>query len=362
MSATLTAGSSKTLRKLAILCLSTLLLVPVVIVAFPVSVLFIATGGAAHSLGGPCSGANPQVKPGASIDGYGSDQLGIAATIITVGQSRGIDAHGQQIAVMVAMGESSLRNLDHGDAVDNSTIGVFQQGASYGTRAQRMDVATAAAAFYTRMVAVPGWETRDPSTLAHTVQINADPNHYTPFFDPAGDVVTTLTGATSSACQIPADAQAAAAVLVEAIRTGKLTFLEDRYEQQVLNIADGSATAQCELDVHVLQIMVIAVNNFQQVGVSDLNRRCTGSTPGAGTASAHWQGKAVDFYALNRRSLQGSDDLSIQLIRILDPYVPHGSALGQSTCRTQAGTTLTGLKNFTTQFYDTCDHQHIQVP
>jgi hypothetical protein len=108
--------------------------------------------------------------------------------------------------------------------------------------------------------------------------------------------------------------------------------------------------------------MVIAVNNFDQVGVSDLNRRCTGETPGAGTASAHWQGKAVDFYALNHQSLTGADSLSIQLIRLLDPYVPHGSGLGQSNVRAAAGESITGLRNFTVQFADTGNHQHIQVP
>ena len=43
------------------------------------------------------------------------------------------------------------------------------------------------------------------------------------------------------------------------------------------------------------------VQNFAQVGVSDLNRRCTGTTPGAGKASAHWKGKAVDFYAKHKK-------------------------------------------------------------
>jgi hypothetical protein len=127
-------------------------------------------------------------------------------------------------------------------------------------------------------------------------------------------------------------------------------------------MAAGTATPDCAVDVHILQIMVVAVQNFRQVGVSDLNRRCTGATPGAGTASAHWQGKAVDFYALNKRSLTGADDLSNQLIHILDPYVPPGSGLGQSNCRTGANGAVSQLQNFTVEFPDTCDHQHIQVP
>lgn len=357
-----TVAKSKTGRHLMILALAVLLVVPAAVVALPFTLVFAMGSDAVHGFAGACTGSAPTVAAGQTIDGYGQAQLTIAATIIQVGQSKNIDQHGQQIAVMTGMGESSLTNLDHGDLVDDTTIGVFQQGASYGTRAQRMDIPTAAAAFYSRMVEVPGWETMDPSLLAHAVQINADPGHYTPFYKPAGDVVAALTGSSTTSCDVPADAAAAAALLVQAIAAGKLVFLEQRYEQQVINMANGTATPACTLDVHILQIMVIAVNNFQQVGVSDLNRRCTGETPGAGTASQHWKGKAVDFYALNHRSLTGADPLSIQLIHILDPYVPRGSGLGQSQARAAAGDPVTGLQNFTVQFEDTPNHQHVQVP
>jgi hypothetical protein len=356
------ATRTKTGRKLLVIVAVILTVVPLAVALLPVGIVLAMGSATATGYAGACLGGSPTVQAGQAVDGYGHDQLVIAATIIQVGRQLGIDEHGQQIAVMTGMGESSLQNLDHGDAVDNTTIGVFQQGASYGTRAQRLDPGTAAAAFYTRMIAVPGWEQMDPSALAHRVQVNRDPNHYTPYYQPAGHVIAALTGTAPAACQVPADAAAAANLLVAAIKAGKLTFLENRYRQQVTNMANGTATPECVLDVHVLQIMVIAVNNFQQVGVSDLNRRCTGETPGAGTASAHWQGKAVDFYALNHQSLTGADSLSLQLIRLLDPYVPHGSGLGQSNIRAAAGDPITALQNFTAQFADTGTHQHIQVP
>ena len=358
---TLVTGT-KTGRNLLIIVAMTLVIVPLAVALLPVGIVLAMGSSTATGYVGACLGAAPTVQAGQAVDGYEHDQLVIAATIIQVGRQLGIDEHGQQVAVMTAMGESSLQNLDHGDAVDNTTIGVFQQGASYGTRAQRLDPATAASAFYTRMTAIPGWDQMDASALAHRVQVNADPNHYAPYYQPAGDVIAALTGTTPADCQVPADAAAAANLLVAAMSAGKLTFLENRYRQQVINMANGTATPACVLDVHVLQIMVIAVNNFQQVGVSDLNRRCTGETPGAGTASAHWQGKAVDFYALNHQSLTGADSLSVQLIRLLDPFVPHGSGLGQSNIRAADGDPLTGLKNFTVQFADTGNHQHIQVP
>ena len=352
----------KTTRNLLIIAAVIVLIVPVALVAVPVSLVLAMGANGFGGGGGVCGGSVPSVEAGQNVDGYGPEQLKIAATIITVGQQMRVPPHGQALALMVAIGESGLRNLDHGDAVDNSTIGVFQQGAGYGTVAERMDPATAAAAFYTRMLHVPDWQIAAPTLVAHAVQINADPNHYAPFWTPAERILAALTGTISGACQVPADARAAAAVLVGAIQAKKLNFLEPRYQQQVINMADGTATPECTIDAHVLQLIVVAVQAFQQVGVSDLNRRCTGMTPGAGTASAHWKGKAVDFYAINRQSLTGADAFSLQLVRVLDPYAPPGSSAGQSDCRARAHVSLGVLVNITRGFPDTCNHQHIQVP
>lgn len=353
---------SKTSRNLLIAAAVLVLVVPVAFVAVPVTLVLAMGANGFGGGGGACGGSAPSVEAGTTVDGYGPEQLKIAATIVTVGQQMSVPAHGLTLALMVAIGESGLRNLDHGDAVDNSTIGVFQQGAGYGTRAQRMDPATAAAAFYTRMLRVPDWQTTAPTLVAHAVQINADPNHYAPFWTPAEHVLAALTGASAGTCQIPADARAAATALVGAIQADKLNFLEARYQQQIVNMADGTATPDCTTDAHILQLIVLAVRAFQQVGVSDLNRRCTGTTPGAGRASAHWKGKAVDFYAINRQSLTGADPLSLQLIHTLDPYAPHGSSIGQSDCRSRANVSLGLLVNITNAFPDTCNHQHIQVP
>ncbi|WP_345763369.1 hypothetical protein [Diaminobutyricibacter sp. McL0608] len=328
----------------------------------PISIVLAMGAGMYGGAGGACGGSAPTVPAGRTIDGYGPDQLRIAATVITVGQQLSVSPRGQAIALMVGIGESGLRNLDHGDAVDNTTVGVFQQGTSYGTRAQRMDPPTAARAFYARMLGVPKWQSSPPTLVAHAVQINRDPNHYTRFWAPAEHVLAALTHSNPGSCIIPANARAAATALVAAIQLGKLNFLDPRYEQQVLNMADGTATPNCTIDAHVLQLIVVAVQSFTQVGVSDLNRRCTGTTPGAGKASAHWRGKAVDFYALDRRSLTGADSLSVQLVHVLDPFAPHGSAIGQSDCRAQAGVQLGTLTNFTSDFPDSCDHQHVQVP
>jgi hypothetical protein len=354
------AKRPKTTRNLLIGAAVALLTVPVSLVALPVSMV-LAMGNASGSQASlaACVGDAPSAPSAHTVDGYGPAQLSIAATIITVGQQLNVPPQGQVIALMVGMGESGLRNLNHGDAVDNTTIGVFQQGAGYGARAQRLDPAQASRAFYERMLRVPNWQTTAPTLVAHKVQVNRDPNHYTKYLAPARAV---LAGAAVATCQTPAGAKAAAALLVAAIHDGKLNFLDPRYEQQVIDMANGTAKPQCRIDVHVLQLIGVAVQTFQQVGVSDLNRRCTGETPGAGTVSAHWKGKAVDLYALNRHDVTGSNDLSIQLIHALDPYAPHGSELGQKNCRLDASDEVTDLVNFTGDFADTCNHLHVQVP
>ncbi|WP_374008541.1 hypothetical protein [Leifsonia sp. LS-T14] len=232
----------KTTRNLMIVAAVIVLVVPVALVAVPVTLVIAIGANGFGGGGGACGASAPSVEAGQNVDGYGPEQLKIAATIITVGQQMSVPPHGQALALMVAIGESGLRNLDHGDAVDNTTIGVFQQGAGYGAPTQRMDPATAAAAFYTRMLHVPDWQTLAPTLVAHAVQINADPNHYAPFWTSAEHVLAALTGASAGTCQVPADARAAAAVLVGAIQAKKLNFLEPRYQQQVINMADGTAT------------------------------------------------------------------------------------------------------------------------
>ena len=100
------------------------------------------------------------------------------------------------------------------------------------------------------------------------------------------------------------------------------------------------------------------LTRFRQVGVSDLNRRCTGSLAGAGTESAHWihgGGQAVDFYSLGGTPLTGGDPSSMQLLDALAPLMPAGSRAGQVECR--AAVVLPNM----TQFEDTCNHLHLDV-
>jgi len=338
-------------------------------IAVAAGVAFLLTLGGAvaiSSASASCGGGSvdlANVGSAGAVAGYSGDQLVTAGTIINAAAELGLDPRAATIAVMTGMGESSLRNLTHGDAVDNTTIGVFQQGASYGPRADRLDPHKAATAFLTRLVQVPGWATMPPSLAAHEVQINQDPDHYTKFYPAAVEVVQALTsGAGGGSCNVGGDAQALAQELAAAAGTGQLRVLEPRYLRQIEDVAAGKAAPSCGIDVGTLQIMVLAVRSFETVGISDINRKCTGSQLGAGTGSSHWiegGGRAVDFYALDGRTLTGADPASIRLISMLDPIMPKGARFGQSQCRAEAGIRL-GLRN-ATEFTDDCNHLHVDI-
>lgn len=138
-----------------------------------------------------------------AIAGYGHEQLVNAAHIVTAGSDLGLSVRDQTIAVMTAMGESSLRNIDYGDGAINpdgsvaTSIGLFQQQANWGSVADRMDPYKSATLFYQALQSKVSAEDRAslaPTVVAHRVQVNADANFYTVFWDPATAVVAGLTG------------------------------------------------------------------------------------------------------------------------------------------------------------------------
>lgn len=164
----------------------------------------------------PCGSTGAPLTPGAvpagPVAGYAGQQLVNAATILRAGADLGVSAHGQTVAVMTAMGESSLINVMHGDAVGPDSIGLFQQRANgaWGSLADRTDPYRAAANFYRALLAVPGWEALPPTLAAHRTQHNADPNHYAKFWAAAQQVVAAIAG-TPGAAVVPVAQPAPAA-------------------------------------------------------------------------------------------------------------------------------------------------------
>jgi hypothetical protein len=157
--------------------------------------------------GAPAPGvpAPPPAIAAPGVAGYGLEQLANACTIVGAGRDLGFDGRDQTIAVMTAMGESSLRNIDYGDWETNgvtnpdgsrtTSIGLFQQQDSWGSREARLDPYTAATVFYRAMaVRVPDRAAVEPTLVAHRTQINKDPYHYARFWERAVRVVAALGG------------------------------------------------------------------------------------------------------------------------------------------------------------------------
>ena len=147
-------------------------------------------------------------------------QLLRAGAIVAVGDSEGISARGQLIALMAALTESSLRVLSNtatypasaaipndGNGGDHDSLGLFQMRPStgWGTPANLMDPAWSARAFYggpdgpnhgspRGLLDIDGWQTMDPGEAAQAVEVSAYPDRYVLNEPLAATVLKTLTG------------------------------------------------------------------------------------------------------------------------------------------------------------------------
>jgi hypothetical protein len=290
---------------------------------------------------------------------WNADQVKMAARLVAAAHEVKVNQQATTILVMTAMGESSLTNLNHGDAVDNTTIGVLQQGAAYGAREDRLDPEKAAKAFLSRLLKVPGWESLEPTIAAHRVQINADPYHYAKFWTSAQEMVAAVTGkAVASGCDVSGDQKELASTLADAWKKGTFTdtYHPQMVEQEIFPIAAGTPKAGCQVDTRILQLLVAALNKYGSVQISDMNRPCVGigiHCPG----SLHCKNPAVavDFNAVGGNVLLGSGPADIEFLKWLDTVMPKGSQAGQVQCR--PNTPLSNLR----QFEDGCSHQHIDL-
>lgn len=186
------------------------------LLAVPLLVIVIALGGAddctrsAGTLAAASTGVDVSDAGLSSDAAVRAQQVANAGAVMDAAVELGLPVRAQQVGVMTALGESSLINLDHGDESAGVTnpdgsptcsVGIFQQQwclGGYGTREQAMDPTYAATTFFTRLQGVDGWQDLNPSTAAHKVQRNADPNHYTKYWDNAVRIVQALSGSTAA--------------------------------------------------------------------------------------------------------------------------------------------------------------------
>ena len=177
---------------------------------------------------------------------------------------------------------------------------------------------------------------------------------------PATPRAPTGAGCLPGSCVVSASEKEAAQQLAAAMAAGRLVFLNgagDAYGQQILGMADGTGT--CHIQLPALQLIQIALNMFDTVGISDLNRACTGDLPGSSGYSAHWVGRAIDFYSFNGVALTGADTFSVQYVNAVAGILPAGSQIGQIDARIANGTyfDIPGVSQIT----DAHNHLHVDV-
>lgn len=151
----------------------------------------------------PARAAQEQPKP---AGGLTQAQMDNAYIIVAVGRQMQLPPRAYVVAIATALQESNLRNLANSDLPeslrlphegvgdDHDSVGLFQQRPSmgWGTIAQLMDPAQAAARFYTRLARVDGWQGMTVTGAAQAVQRSAYPDAYAKHGDRAQKIVDTM--------------------------------------------------------------------------------------------------------------------------------------------------------------------------
>lgn len=169
-----------------------------------------ATCSPGNSSDGSSTALASIVLPAKSAAGVKLDdaQLQNAATIVSVGQSLNVADSGIQVALMVSMQESNLRNLANttvaesmtyphdGTGHDHDSVNMFQQrpSAGWGTVKELMDPTYAAKAFFggptgpnkgspRGLLDIAGWQSLPLGVAAQTVQVSKYPGAYAKWID-----------------------------------------------------------------------------------------------------------------------------------------------------------------------------------
>ncbi|MDJ0318614.1 CHAP domain-containing protein [Arthrobacter antibioticus] len=180
----------------AVALLAGAFLLPVLLVVLIVLGMSTSSPAAAACL--PGASVDTTKLPTTPVAGFEGEQLKNAALIINAGQKLNLSTQGQTVGVMVAIGESGLRVLDHGDGPGPDSRGLFQQrdNGAWGSYTERMDPTISATNFFKALLKVSRWESMTLTAAAHVVQGNADPDHYTKYAQPASAVIASLAGIT----------------------------------------------------------------------------------------------------------------------------------------------------------------------
>jgi hypothetical protein len=126
------------------------------------------------------------------------DQLANAKAIMDTAKSMNLPPRAYEIAVATSLQESNLHNLGNlGANNDHDSLGLFQQRTGtggWGTADQIMDPHHASAAFLSRLVQLPGWDSMPLTQAAQKVQVSAYPQAYAKHETQAGNIINALYG------------------------------------------------------------------------------------------------------------------------------------------------------------------------
>ncbi|MDH2425303.1 hypothetical protein [Sphaerisporangium sp. TRM90804] len=112
------------------------------------------------------------------LDGY---RVSCARAVVAAVRARAMPREAAVVAVTTAIVETGVRNIDK--ELDHDSLGVFQQRASWGTAARRLDVAWATGAFLDKMerrYPDGSWRSAPVGEVCQRVQVSKYPERYQP--------------------------------------------------------------------------------------------------------------------------------------------------------------------------------------
>ena len=156
--------------------------------ALVAAIAFVATRGSTSAGPPPC-----QVVASGSHYRLDRSQVANAITITDTARRLGLPHHAVTVALAVALQESLLYNLDHGD---RDSLGLFQQRPSqgWGSPSQILDPRYAAEAFLRALTRIDQWQTMSVNDAAQLVQHSATPNAYAKSEAEARAIARATTG------------------------------------------------------------------------------------------------------------------------------------------------------------------------
>lgn len=176
------------------------------------------------------------------------------------------------------------------------------------------------------------------------------------------DTGTSTGGGTSSPVNPPSGNAQQLAQQILGNNNIDLSSYSSSVLQDVKDAAAGKpGTAGAMTSAALLQLIATIGQNHKVMITaiqSDGQGHCNDTPKSACPTDPHYNGDAVDFGSLDGVSITGRNAPALTIIKIAEGVLPKGSGFGQQGC---PGTQVSMPPGFT-QFGDTCNHLHVQVP